>query len=125
MSVGSDIAVYLQTAGIGTIATDMFVGHMPDSPNNVITIYESGGYPLDLAGFLRYPTLQVIVRNESYATARTKIDQIISTLHRTTNTTINGTKYCSIYSTGDAASIGKDDQNRSQLSVNFEMRTQL
>jgi len=121
MSVINDIAIYLQANGIGTIGTDIFLGYQPESPNNSITLYETGGYALDLAGFLRYPTLQIMVRNTSYSAARTKIDSIIALMHRTVNTTINSTRYCSIYTTSDATSLGKDDQNRSLLSVNFEL----
>ena len=122
MSVAVDISGYIQSAGIATLGTDMFIGYQPETPYNTVTLYETGGYPLDKAGFLQYPTLQVIVRNESYGAARSKIDSIINLLHRTTNTTINSTKYCSIYTTGDATSLGKDDQNRSRLSVNFELK---
>jgi len=121
LSVVEDIVTYLQTSGIGTKNTDIFGYSMPETPNNCIVVYPTGGYPRDKAGFIEYPTIMIHVRNELASTAESKINAILEALHRVVNTTMNGTRYLSVYARDEGVSLGKDDQQRSTWSVNFEI----
>ena len=121
MSVVYDVLSALQSAGVGTLSSDLFGFSMPETPNNCIVVFPSGGYPRDKAGFLQYPSVMIHVRNTSSTTAEIKANSVISALHRIANTTINGTRYQSIYSVNEAVSLGKDDQQRETLSINFEI----
>jgi hypothetical protein len=59
-----DIATYLQTLGVGTIGTNIFIGNLPSSPSRCIGVYSDGG-PMDSinAPNLR-PNLQILIRGE-------------------------------------------------------------
>ena len=72
----NDIGTYLQYQGIGTLGADLFLGLMPDQPDNCIALFEYAGSPPDLHWNGEYPGLQVRVRNKSYAAARTKIGEV-------------------------------------------------
>ena len=76
-----EIGTYLQSQGIGNLGTDLFLGLMPDQPDNCIALFEYAGSPPDLHWNGEYPGLQVRVRDKSYAAARTKIGEIMAELH--------------------------------------------
>ena len=69
----TEIGAYLATQNIGTVGTDIFLGLMPDQPDNCIALFEYAGSPPDLHWEGEYPRLQVRVRDKSYAAARAKI----------------------------------------------------
>jgi hypothetical protein len=60
-----DVATYLQTLGIGTIGTKIFVGNMPSSPAKVIGIYSTGGESGSGSSPLYRPSIQVINRDSA------------------------------------------------------------
>ena len=77
----TEIGAYLATKSIGTVGTDIFLGLMPDQPDNCIALFEYAGGPPDLHWAGEYPGLQVRVRNKGYAAARTKIGEVMDKLH--------------------------------------------
>lgn len=106
-------------------ATAIFVGDMPDAPDNIICLFQSGGFDpshsFDSRQF-EEPTFQVRIRNVSYAMADTKAQAIKDALDGQTELTINGNRYISIFQQGDILPLGKDSKNRSELSLNFRVR---
>lgn len=107
------------------IETNVYVGDMPDTPDNVFTLFRTGGadpaHSFDDREFTR-PTIQVRIRNISYTMAETKAEQVSAALDGLTEQTINGTRYISIMQQGDILPIGKDAKGRSELTVNFQVR---
>lgn len=120
-SVALDIAEYLEDQSIGVVGTDIFVGFQPDISDNIITIYVSGGSSPSIPIDLEYPSIQVVVRNTSYATCESKAYSIFNALHTTGNTSIEGSTYQGIYANQQPFSLGKDDQNRSEFVINFRI----
>ena len=147
----SDIGNYLQAQGVGTSGTDMFLGLMPDQPDNCIALFEYAGSPPDLHWNGEYPGLQVRVRDKSYAAARTKIGEIMAELHGLYEQTLGvvtddegdegvgeddskgdgekvgeptpatGTRYLLIKARGSPEILKRDNNNRVELFVNFEI----
>ena len=60
-----DIAQILQTNGIGILGTDIFLGQLPASPDNVVVFYPTGGFAQDLPLPDVKMTVQVLVRDKS------------------------------------------------------------
>ncbi len=117
----SDIGNYLQAQGIGTLGTNIFLGLMPDEPANCIALFEYAGSPPDLHWNGEYPGLQVRVRNKSYAAARTKIGEVMEKLHGLHEQTLSGTRYLLIKARGSPEVLKRDNNNRVELFVNFEI----
>ena len=117
----SDIGNYLQAQGVGTPGTDMFLGLMPDQPDNCIALFEYAGSPPDLHWNGEYPGLQVRVRNKSYAAARTKIGEVAKKLHGLHEQTLSDTRYLLIRARGAPEVLKRDASNRVELFVNFEI----
>mgnify|MGYP001334878852 FL=1 len=117
----NDIGTYLQAQGVGTVETDIFLGLMPDQPDNCIALFEYAGSPPDLHWNGEYPGLQVRVRNKSYAAARTKIGEAMTALHGLHEQTLSGTRYLLIKARGSPEVLKRDNNNRVELFVNFEI----
>ena len=146
----SEIGAYLATKSVGAVGTDIFLGLMPDQPDNCIALFEYAGSPPDLHWNGEYPGLQVRVRNTSYAAARTKIGEIMAALHGLYEQTLsdgsegsgdegsegdgdegnggggepipaNGTRYLLIKARGSPEILKRDASNRVELVLNFEI----
>lgn len=117
----SEIGAYLATKSIGTVGTDIFLGLMPDQPDNCVALYEYAGSPPDLHWNGEYPGLQVRVRNKSYAAARTKIGEVMEKLHGLHEQTLSDTRYLLIKARGSPEVLKRDNNNRVELFVNFEI----
>ena len=117
----SDIGNYLQVQGIGTLGTNIFLGLMPDQPDNCVALFEYAGSPPDLHWEGEYPGLQVRVRNKGYAAARTKIGEVMEKLHGLHEQTLSGTRYLLIKARGSPEVLKRDNNNRVELFVNFEI----
>jgi hypothetical protein len=116
-----EIGAYLATKSIGTVGTDIFLGLMPDEPDNCVALFEYAGSPPDLHWNGEYPGLQVRVRNKSYAAARTKIGEVIAELHGLHEQDLSGTRYLLIKARGSPEILKRDNNNRVELFVNFEI----
>ena len=104
------------------ISGTVYLDDMPDTPDNVVALYHSGGYPRDLSGgMVEEPTFQVRVRNASAATALTKCETIKDALHGVVEQTINGNRYLLIAQMGDIQNMGKDSRGRPEYSMNFRV----
>ena len=144
----TEIGAYLATQNVGTVGTDIFLGLMPDQPDNCVSLFEYAGSPPDLHWNGEYPGLQVRVRNKSYAAARTKIGEIMTALHGLYEQTLSdgsegnggegpvgdgdegeggepipatGTRYLLIKARGSPEILKRDASNRVELVLNFEI----
>ena len=116
-----EIGTYLQSQEIGILGADLFLGLMPDQPDNCIALFQYAGSPPDLHWNGEYPGLQVRVRNQSYAAARTKIGEVAKKLHGLHEQTLSGTRYLLIKARGSPEVLKRDANNRVELFVNFEI----
>ena len=140
-----EIGAYLATKNVGTVGTDIFLGLMPDQPDNCVSLFEYAGSPPDLHWAGEYPGLQVRVRGTSYEAARSKIGDIVKKLHglyeqilsdegepegigdegegngEEESTPVTGTRYLLIKAKGSPEILKRDNNNRVELFVNFEI----
>ena len=115
------IGAYLATKNVGTVGTDIFLGLMPDQPDNCIALFEYAGSPPDLHWDGEYPGLQIRVRNKSYAAARSKIGEAMEKLHGLHEQVLSGTRYLLIKARGSPEVLKRDASNRVELVLNFEI----
>ena len=123
-SPAQDVSTLLVAASLSlTLGTNLFCFEEPDSPDAVVTCYDTGGLDPEPGYVYLKPTVQVRIRGSKkttkWATAYTLTEGIRNALHGVQNQTVGGTKYIQILAQGDILSLGVDDNNRPLYTINF------
>ena len=118
-----EIGNYLQGENIGILSDSIFLGELPNEPDNCIAIYEYAGQPPEFGYGVEIdkPGLQIRVRNISYPDGRQKIQDIQNVLHKCRNITLSGTHYTSIFAIQGITPLGQDGNNRIEFVQNFKI----
>ena len=124
-----DVMTYLTSASVGlTAGTNLFAGTLPDSPDKVCAIYETGGtQPVHAMGagpgnaLVERPRLQVVTRAVSYQSARQLAHNVFQAMDGLTNVTINSTSYLLVQAVSSPAAMGLDGSGRPRLVMNFDI----
>jgi hypothetical protein len=122
MTIAEQIAEYLQDQSIGTLATDLFVNFKPaQAPDDCIIVYDVSG-PTEQEIPTSYPGFQIYVRNVENKLAYGQSMDIYDTLHALSNVTlVSGENFFYyIRASQTPGSIGHDDSDRSEFSINFQ-----
>lgn len=127
MSVLIELAANLQTAGFGTVGTDLFRGQSPTEPVNCVTLYEYAGGGITrtlcsgLSGVaLEEPRVQIVVRNIDYDAARAEAEEIYQHfLASGTETTISGVQYSAIDPLQPPFLLGRDEAGTVRIATNY------
>ena len=122
-----DIATILQTAGVGTIGTDLFVSGQPADPNACVTVIDTGGFPPESNYRYDYPTVQVLIRGvkNTYITTYAVAESVKTTLNGYANTEVDSeVTMVGVWAMGDIMALGTDERERPLFSVNFRMQRQ-
>jgi hypothetical protein len=108
------------------IESTISLGEQPESPDNVLTLYFSGGFAPSHSFDTKYeqPTMQVRIRNKSADIAYTKAEAVKAALDGQCELTINSTRYISIFQMSDVLPLGKDAKGRTELTINFAIKLQ-
>lgn len=120
------LEAYGESSGISIDFSDsVFIGHEPNTPDNCITIFDTGAYlsPLGLTnqGY-EYPTIQIRVRSSKYLDGWTIIEEIKQALHGRAQETWNGALYSLIQCSSGPALMDYDERNRSRFIINFNLQ---
>ncbi len=113
---------------IVSVNANTFLGDAPDTPDNCVMIYATGGIgTLHNMGAVtnkaaEQQSIQIRIRNTDYATAVSEANQIKEILDGYNNTIVNTDLYQSIFLDSDILSIGKDDRGRNNLTLNFTLK---
>jgi len=107
-----------------TFGTDLFIGKEPATPDNCVTLFDTGGMPpqLTLTGQGEdyfYPSIQVRVRNRAYMTGWLLAENIREALHGRAQETWNGTLYTLVHCSSGPAFLDWDDNGRARIVINF------
>ena len=118
-------AILVADTSLGlTIASNLFVGKEPTSPENAVTILDTPGEPpqLTLAGKgedYYYPSFQIRVRNIDYRTGYNLAHDIMVSLHSRASEVWNDTLYTVITCISDVSLMDWDDNGLCRFIVNF------
>lgn len=126
MSLLDEVALRLVTQSVGvagsTASWVVYKGHEPEVPDNVFTLFETGGLPNQPheGNLLDQPSFQLRVRGAStgYAAARMKIQAARVALEGMTGT-FSGRYYCQVTAQSEPLSLGHDESHRPRLVMNF------
>lgn len=127
MVLVKEIALYLQSQGIGTVGTDLFYSYNPDIASSpMIAVLDTGGLQPSKDIPTKHPTFQVFIRASTYVAGKTKLDAVRSALHQFRNQLIPGggsTFFYYIFAQSEGGHIGRNEQGMDEFSINFEAYT--
>jgi len=108
-----------------TLGSNIFTAFMPDTPAEIVAVYDTGGATPDIDIPTGSPTFQIIVRTADYENGFNLMKEIVDLLHQKMNITLaeGGTYFYSIFLMGEAGHIGRDEKSRDEFSVNFICKT--
>lgn len=125
-----DLCQFMETDGIGTFATDLFAAKEPDSPDNCVTVYRTGGEAddsLDINSTMERPTFQVRVRNKNYEAGWLVMDQVVALFGKAKFLQINDSNGLTNYTfwrTELPIDLRRDTQNRFICVANYRCMRQ-
>lgn len=124
----AELVTYLATQSIGTAATDLFYGLMPESPDACVVLYEYGGMPNepDLGTpntRLEFPRVQVVTRGvkNDYDGPRLKAQDVVTALTKIANQTLSGVSYKAVQAIQPPFFLRRDDNFRVEFACNFQV----
>ena len=100
------------------VEEDIFIGILPAEPDNLVSLFISGGYTPVLKE-IQEPTFQVRVRHIDYLEGYKLIEKIKNILINTHNYATEEVIYHGFYQIGDILEIGKDENGRTGFTANF------
>ena len=123
-SSAEDVAEYLEDQGIGTRGAAsgwaIFIGKEPSSPNNTITVYDTGG-AMGNPDQLYDPTIQIRIRGHDYSGTYAKAVEIRDDLVVNTDRVVGDWHYAGFFLISDIAKIDTDENNRDVFTINFRL----
>lgn len=124
LSPAAIIACYLNDK----LKTVIYTGKEPAGAKNPITIYDTGGRDpirnLDGTESAARPSVQVRIKNKSYAEGYKKAEIIAKILNGLHNYEKAGRKVSTAARFSDIISLGEDENKNSVFTVNFNLTTQ-
>jgi Bacteriophage minor capsid protein len=141
MSLLNEIAAKLVALNVGVLGDDLFIGGMPDTPDECVVVYEYGGAPAEkgfgVAGVVyENPSVQVVARGPKpapgvatvYTGPRAKAEAAFLGLAAVEATTLTGGTSAFYHEITPQASpflMRRDDSERVLIAVNFAITKEL
>lgn len=124
-----EMALYAQAQGHGTYDPegsngDIYLGVIPDTPDEVLSIFLRGGPERDPDNEYVIASVQMIVRSPSKLSGMTRAQAILNSFNGFSGGpfTDGGTYIMDCLATqGEPADIGHDDANRYEWSINYSV----
>jgi hypothetical protein len=122
-----DTVDMLEDESLGlTFGTNLFIGFEPRSPDDTVTIFDTGGFgpqlTFDKSEKYDYTNIQIRVRSNKYDDGWDLINDIKDALHGRAHETWNDTYYSLIHCSSDIAFLDWDSERRARFVVNFELQ---
>jgi hypothetical protein len=120
----SQIFKELLTAHVAISLWTIEIGIMPDSPDTVIMITDTGGVAPNPKFLLDFPTTQVMVRGSTsgYLAAWREAKAVKDIMLGITSQNVTWTdRLVSVVLTADMSFVGRDDTKRPLFSMNFQL----
>lgn len=122
------LAARLQSASVAIAGTDLFLGLMPNSPDECVALYEyAGAQPLEVmvdnAATLERPSVQVMTRagRNDYPTARALMVAVRDALTQITNETISGETFLRVSQISSINALGVDENDRPRFTLSLQV----
>lgn len=120
MTLLEAIARQLDTWGLVTIGTDVFLENLPDEPVDIVSLWGYDGGESNLRLNLDYPNLQVRTRALDPDTCRQRLEGIWAKLHGFTGT-LEGDWVIELCAGRQPTSLGIDEKGQAHTASNFRL----
>lgn len=125
-SPAKDIADLLQTQGVGTVGTNIYVGTIPDTsdaPEECIGVFDTGDLFTSPKWKRDEHTIQVLVRSgeRDYAGGYTLAKAVKDALLGIPPQTVNSKSYVLFVMIGGINHLNNDQRDRARFSLNFKV----
>ena len=116
-----DVRTYLIAESDSFTEANTKKAFMPDTPDNLIGVYDTGGAEPSRDIPTGDPTFQIVIRNEAYEDGYDLAQEIVTLLHQKRNLELveGETYFYYLYLMGEPGHIGRDDKGRDEFSINF------
>lgn len=118
----------LVSAGVGSYEDNsdptlapITISMMPDNPDTVLAIYDSGGLPPDPRWLLDFPGIVIQVRATDYLDAHNLAYAAKRAILGKYPGVLNGDRFDSITMIGEITPMGRDSKNRIKLTSNYRL----
>jgi len=105
---------------------EISIGKEPDEPANMISIFETSGFPpqltFDRDEIYEYPSVQLRVRANSYTTGWLQINAIKNALHGRAGETWNDSFYSLVKCQNGPFLFDYDKNQRPRFIINFNLQ---
>ena len=127
MTILEAVGAYLDDNSLGTLGTDLFLAVMPDGPDVMTCVYETGGGVPDqtmgpAAWAIDRPSFQILCRagQGDYPVARDAAKAIRELLGAVIEQDLSGIHVMRILPSGGMLPMGEDPKGRPLVSINFD-----
>jgi hypothetical protein len=126
MALLDAVGSILQTGSVGTLATNLFLSQMPDSPDECVVVLETQGAEPNMTfgasvASVERPRIRVVARasQNDYVSAKTKIEAARTVLGAVRNQTLESTKIVCILDTTGSYPLSWDGEDRPLIGCDF------
>ena len=110
---------------VDSVSTPIYIDREPVSPDECITIYNSGSWQASNPKYLvNYPSIQIRSRANTATLAYNNLLEVFDHILGRAALTRNTTRYVGFYSETDIFELGRDDNNRALYAANFNLVTE-
>lgn len=120
-SINSEITNLIQQSLIGTIGTDIFIGHFPPDPDNAVMVLPVGGDEQDMYLDTNYALIDFWSRDRYSEVSYDKLLRIFKQLHRLQNVQFGHFYVYFIHATGNILDMDSDGQGRKLHKLTFRV----
>jgi hypothetical protein len=130
MTALNDIGLYLEDRGVGELAATLFLNVRPDSPDEVVCLFQYGGAAPEyvqesFSPAVEKPHIQILARSVDADRAEILCYKAWYALVGVTNAVLNGTKYRSIRPLSSPALLGRDANERTMIIFNASVEKEV
>ena len=113
-----EIALYIEQNIHSLIDNEtLFKNHYPDSPDMIVSVIDSGGFPPNLYTPTREKTFEIKIRSSNYDEGVILGEQIMSLFHSKNNYLLGGFFIYLSRSYSDLSYLYADSKNRDEFSL--------
>lgn len=109
----------------GGVLTPIYVGEEPVNPDEVVTIYDTGGDNPNPKWVIDFPDIQIRSRANDYSTSYSNLLIIRDKILGMDKSTVNTTDYVGIFATSDILSLERDSHDRYICVCNFRINREI
>lgn len=134
MPIADDIGLFLQSAGIGTLApvgsvnpaADIYAEQQPDEPPDLISLHRQGGIAPDYVQESNLPAiektgLQVRVRGSqgNHVATEARAELVRDTIDNLREFTVGNKRYMKALRLGDLSNLSEDPNGQRMYTINW------